>query len=196
MNFLITLILITQSSSALPEYPFQFKKITSPVPLRYWMSESGRLSEREKWKSLLSKLQRLKEERKTPMSIALKSALLPGMGQKEIGKSVKAYVFGGGAIIGLLSTVISYGVSESYYNKYMKADNIEDIRNYYDKSNSLYKLSQYTLIGTGGLWLLNILDAYFSCISYNSSLEEELLRLGAEINFQRQCMRVSVNIKF
>lgn len=146
---------------------------SSPVPLRKWENEEQRLRERQNLSRLSSYLGTFLRQKQKPTSNILKSAILPGFGQWNAKKKVKGGIFMASSFISIGGGTYLLILSNQEYGKYKTADNIEDIENYYDNSVNLLKYSEIAF-GVGGLiWVINIVDVFFTTKTYNRKLFEK-----------------------
>jgi len=172
------------------------------VPLRKWGSEEERLQERQRFSRLSNELDTFLRQKQEPIANIVKSSILPGYGQFAAKKSMKGLAFTTTAL-----TIIGGGLyflkqSNQKYDKYKSADNIDDIERYFDDSEKLLKTSRICF-GIGvTIWVLNIIDAYFSTNSYNKEQFEKFYYGSAEkkfvpkVDFGMQKGKVTVGLAY
>ena len=89
----------------------------------------------------------------------LRSMILPGWGQLYKNDKRKGYVLVGSTAIAALSTVLFHFMQKNAHDEYLKATEIETIKQKYDNYNLFYKLRNNTALLAGGIWLYAFFDA-------------------------------------
>jgi TolB-like protein len=91
-----------------------------------------------------------------------RSVLIPGWGQQYNDQAVKGYVFTG-VTLGLIGAGVfqrlQYG---NTHDDYMAAKSKEDATELYDTMTNQYEQSNLLFAIAGGVWVVNIVDAYLS----------------------------------
>ncbi len=101
---------------------------------------------------------------------ALRSLLVPGMGQFYNRQPAKGWAFAGVAL-GLAGGAVGFHVAgSSAQSDYESATNPTDAQKYYDEAESLYRTRDWLLVGLAVTWAVNVLDAYLSGVDGRAML--------------------------
>ena len=101
---------------------------------------------------------------------ALRSLLVPGMGQFYNRQPAKGWAFAGVAL-GLAGGAVGFHVAgSSAQSDYEAATNPTDAQKYYDQAESLYRTRDWLLVGLAVTWAVNVLDAYLSGVDGRAML--------------------------
>ncbi len=92
-----------------------------------------------------------------------RSLLVPGWGQLYNQQDVKGYAFTG-VTLGLIGGGVFLRMASqgTYDNEYMNATNPDDATKFHDQATSEREQSNLLFAIAGGVWVVNILDAYIS----------------------------------
>ncbi len=137
------------------------------TPIRTWTNDEERAKEQQQlqtWKNNWNEY--LSYKKKVALNVT-KSALLPGAAQFSCKKGIKGTFFLGSTVAAAGGAIYFLHKSNDQYSKYKAADNIDDIEKYFNKSEDNLKYSTICLGIGAAIWAINIIDAYFSTISYN-----------------------------
>ncbi len=89
----------------------------------------------------------------------LRSMILPGWGQLYKNDKRKGYVLVSSTATATLATVLFHFMQKNAHDEYLKATDIETIKQKYDNYNLFYKLRNNTALLAGGIWLYAFFDA-------------------------------------
>lgn len=105
----------------------------------------------------------------------LKSAVFPGWGQFNTKHNTKASIIMSAEVLSVMGAYYFYNRSMRYHEKYMQADQLDDINTYWSKAQEPYIYS-LLLSGLAGIvWFYNIFDVVQSTNDYNDKLWLEIL---------------------
>ncbi|HOR29992.1 MAG TPA: DUF5683 domain-containing protein [Candidatus Syntrophosphaera thermopropionivorans] len=105
----------------------------------------------------------------------LKSVVIPGWGQLACKDNLKGSVILGTEVLSLGVSLYFYDKSNYYYNKYMQANQIEQIEDYFDKAQD-QRFYSLLFMGLGGvIWAYNIFDVIQTTEDYNAQVWQEIL---------------------
>jgi TolB-like protein len=91
-----------------------------------------------------------------------RSLLVPGWGQFYNRQPVKAWLVIG-TEVALGGAALGYHLAaQSSYDRYTKASSSARAQDLYDEASSRYRTRNWLLVAFGGVWLLNVADAWFS----------------------------------
>ncbi len=114
------------------------------------------------------------EKRQSHFANSLKSLLTPGWGHFSVKSYTKGQVLLGIQIFLVGSSFYFYDKSMDMYDKYKKANQINDINQYYTDANDSYRTSQILLGFCAIVWAYTILDVVQATENYNRNLWEKL----------------------
>ena len=101
---------------------------------------------------------------------ALRSLLVPGLGQHYNRQPVKGWVFTGVAA-GLAGGALAYHLAgSSAHSRYQKAGNPTDAARYYTETTDRYRTRDWLLVGLAATWAVNVVDAYLSGVDGRAML--------------------------
>ena len=143
-------------------------------PFRSWESEEKRLEERQKLKAMNEKIEVFIKRKKDPLKIASISLFLPGYGHFSVNKKTKGIVYLTSSVISLGGAFFFLNLSNNCYNQYKNADNIDDIEKYWNESERYLVYAEITAGLASAIWILNVLDSYFTVGRYNGYQFEKL----------------------
>lgn len=197
MKYIIALLMLTfaASDALAQEDPIN-------TPLRTWKNEEERIKEQQqirRWKNNWDEY--ISHKQKIALNLG-KSALLPGMGQFSCKRVGKGALFLGSTIAASGGAVYFLLKSNDKYEKYKVADNIDDIEKYFDESEDLLKYSNICFGIGAAIWAINIIDAYFSTISYNEKQFEKFYygfrekKLVPNVHLSMRQEEVSVSLAY
>jgi hypothetical protein len=197
MKYIVALLILTfaAGNALAQEDPIS-------IPLRTWKNEEERIEEQQqirRWKNNWDEY--ISHKQKVALNLG-KSALLPGMGQFSCKREGKGAIFLGSTIATSGGAVYFLLKSNEKYEKYKEADNIEDIEKYFDESEDLSKYSNICFGIGAAIWAINIIDAYFSTISYNEKQFEEFYygfrekKLVPNVHLSMRREEVSVSLAY
>ena len=112
-------------------------------------------------------------------SAAVRSIIFPGLGQFYKGDKVKGYIFSGSGIVSVSGLVYSQIKYSDAHDDYLRAVEVDDINEKYDKFNSYYKIRNATAVISAAVYLYNIYD----CV--NSSPSKSGKKLSIDFNENR-----------
>lgn len=153
------------------------EKRHSIIPLnnKYgWNSALEWKQAREKFQHELKIYKLYEEKRQSHFGNCLKSLLAPGWGHFSAKSYTKGQVLLGLQIFLAGSSFYYYDKSMDMYDKYKKANQIDDINQYYTDANSSYRTSQILLGFCAIVWVYTILDVVQATENYNRNLWEML----------------------
>lgn len=105
----------------------------------------------------------------------LKSAVFPGWGQFNTKHNTKASIIMSAEVLSVMGAYYFYNRSMRYHEKYMQADQLDDINTYWSKAQEPYIYS-LLLSGLAGIvWFYNIFDVVQSANDYNDKLWLDIL---------------------
>ncbi len=105
----------------------------------------------------------------------LKSAVFPGWGQFNTKHNTKASIIMSAEVLSVMGAYYFYNRSMRYHEKYMQADQLDDINTYWSKAQEPYIYS-LLLSGLAGIvWFYNIFDVVQSTNDYNDKLWLDIL---------------------
>jgi|GEM_PF-5520034 len=139
-------------------------------PLRTWKSKETREKEQQKLVKWENNWDKYSAQKKKISSIIIMSAVLPGLGQIKCNDWRKGSLFLGSTTLTFGSALYFFSQSNDKYKEYKTADNIDAIEKHWDAYSKALQYSQISaLLGTG-IWIVNLIDTYFTTKSYNSKI--------------------------
>lgn len=141
----------------------------SEMPLRSWENEEMRLKDRSNLKKLNHEIELYLRRKKSPVQNMSLSIFFPGSGQFMCGNKLKGALFFTSTLAAGGGSIYFLNLSNENYGKYKIADNIDDINRYWDDSEKYLLYAEIAGGLASAIWLLNIVDAYFTTQKYNHS---------------------------
>ena len=92
-------------------------------------------------------------------SAAVRSMIFPGLGQFYKGDKIKGYIFTGSGVVSISALVYFQMQYVEAHDDYMKAVDIDDINEKYDKFNDYYKIRNAAAFISVAVYLYNIYDS-------------------------------------
>ncbi len=103
-----------------------------------------------------------------------KSMLMPGLGHFQTKNYLRGQIFLSTEILLIGSAYFMFDKSQSKYDQYKKATQIDKINEYYDDALSDYKTGVMITGLALAVWLYNIYDTYVVTKEYNENLWYEI----------------------
>ena len=152
---------------------FDIEKFTDPGKYG-WNSEENYQQARNEI-NMRQNIIQLYEMKKSDLKLnVVKSMVFPGWGHFAVKKYTRGEILLGLEVVFLGTAFYYYDQAMDNYDKYKKADYIEDINKYYQKAEQPYKYSQ-TFLALGIItWLFGIYDTINVTTEYNVDLWESL----------------------
>ncbi len=108
-------------------------------------------------------------------SSIIKSMLVPGLGQISSNAGTKGTVILVAELLSLGASLYFYERSQFYYDKYLNATQIEDIKTFYSQARQPRYYSML-MLGLGAvIWGYNIFDVILTTDEYNASLWQDIM---------------------
>ncbi len=140
-------------------------------PYKYgWIDESTRLNARDDFFLRTMLLEDYYNQKQSPFSNALKSAIAPGWGHFSVESYTKGQI-----LLGIQLSLLGSGIyfrekANIQYNKYEEATQIEDINRYYNNAITPHRQSNFLLSIFFVVWAYTIYDTVLETNDYNDSL--------------------------
>jgi len=166
---LILLVFILLGSQYLLAQSFDINAFSDSTKYG-WQDYLDRNAYRQDLNERQDLLQLYEMEANSLRDCVIKSAIAPGWGQFVNKQSTKGSVFLAAELVLAGASLYFYDRSMYYYNKYMDANQVEDIESYY---NAAVGPRQYSLIflGVGALvWAYNLFDVIQGTEEYNAQV--------------------------
>ncbi len=150
-------------------------------------------------------------ERKYPITAAFRSALIPGWGLFYNERPTRGTIYLTASIAFLSTAVILHSKGDGYYDDYKDyaSWDIEDVENnrelavdYYDKAHDYHKFGNIALYSFIGVWVINVVDAYFTARSINKSVEKankeltETACININTYYARNSIKCGLSIRY
>lgn len=150
-------------------------------PYKYdWYDEADRTDFRDSLMIRTMLLDEYDELKQSPMSNALKTAILPGWGHFSLKSYTKGQVFLGAQLALLGSSIYYYEKAMIHYRRYEKATQIDEINEHYDNALLPYRQSNLLFGLLVVVWGYTIYDVMVETNSYNQNIWNNLLHPGSE----------------
>ncbi len=125
-------------------------------------------------------------EKKSPMTAALYSAIVPGMGQFYNGQKTKGVIIGGLELVAIGGTVFFWLEGNKAYSEYEDSTRVSDLDRLYKNSQESYDKMEKCEIGVGAIWLISVVDAYWSCSKApEKTIKAEKKESSIQIKFEQ-----------
>ena len=156
------------------------------IPIREWDSASDRARERKKFEEQKLNYQKWLTVRLDAKKLRTNSAIFPGAGQYKKNQYIKAGIFSVASIGGVVGGLLFLKSASKNYDKYKKADDVESIESYWDKTQSCQTMGMVFLSVGIVSWLVNVWDAGAGVEKANNKLLKKMLFSydGKSVNWQ------------
>lgn len=141
-----------------------------------WQDYRDRQRYREDLNYRQSKLQLYELEHLPLNSNVLKSAVIPGFGQFATKQNTKATVILSLELVSVIGSIYFYDIAQRNYKLYQEANQIDEINDYWGKTQTPYHYSLMLMGLAGIIWGYNIYDVVVSTNEYNAQLWEDILQ--------------------
>jgi len=144
-------------------------------PYKYdWYDETGRIEFRDSLLVATQLLDDYEQVKQSPLSNALKTAVLPGWGHFSVNSYTKGQIFLGSQLVLLGTSIYFYEKSMIHYRKYKSATQIDEIEEHYENAILPYRQSNLLLGLLAVVWGYTIYDAIVETNQYNANRWNEL----------------------
>jgi hypothetical protein len=168
-RILLCIILLITMAELASQDAFDIEAFTNPKKYG-WSNWEDRMNYRYDLFERQKLLQLYEIDAQSISSNLLKSAVFPGWGQFNTRHYTKGQIFLALEVALLGTSYLLYDKTQTNYNKYLNATQIDDINDYYHSAEVPYQYSMIFLTLAALVWGYNLIDVVQSTETYNSNV--------------------------